>query len=268
MNRQSMDENEWDKIACKWDHATGNGNWFHKYIIYPAILEVLGDPRGKRVIDVGCGNGHLSYMLHSKGALVTGIDKSEEMIHVCKSHHPSINFINMDITNVSDLQSVYDCAIFNNSLQDISGYQDALKNVSKMLKTNGDAIIIIKHPCFHPRIQENGWKICFENDGHYCMTGHGLTSLLEEKEKYTGIYFSMDRYYSNDPHNRDWYGEATTSFTRTLEEYFSAVLSAGFSVSGVFEPKPRPGGKVDHECLYELLTRIPNFLVIHAKRSF
>ena len=268
MNKQSMDECEWDKIAKKWDNATRNGNWFHKYLIYPSILEILGNPEGQKILDVGCGNGHLSYMLHSKGALVTGIDKSEEMIQVCRQNYSYIRFLKMDITKTTDIQSTYDIAIFNNSLQDMEQYQDAIINTRKLLKINGSIIIIIKHPCFHPRLQGNGWKIAFESDGRCSMTGYGLTSLLEEKEKYKGVYFTMDNYYSNAPHCREWYGESTTSFTRTLEEYFHAIISAGFTIGEILEPRPKPDGEIEHKYLYNLLTRIPNFLVIYAKRRF
>ena len=262
-----MNVSEWDPIASKWDRATQNGNWFHKYIIYPSILNIIGNPKGRKVVDIGCGTGHLAYMLHSKGAIVTGIDKSGEMIHICRQHHPEIQFEKMDVTEKCVFHSEFDYAIFNNSLQDMQHYKAGIYNAREMLNKKGSLIIVIKHPCFHPRAEENGWKIVFDNDGHYGITGYGLTSLLEEKEKFSGLYYSMDNYYSRESHTRIWYGESTESFTRTLEEYTGTIISSGFIIKGIYEPRPLSDGKSEHECLYNLLQRIPNFLMINAIRS-
>lgn len=49
---------------------------------YP--FAVLGDVRGKRILDVGCGDGGNSVLLALKGARVTGIDLSSKAIEVAR----------------------------------------------------------------------------------------------------------------------------------------------------------------------------------------
>jgi ubiquinone biosynthesis O-methyltransferase len=44
------------------------------------ILDLIGPPAGRRILDVGCGDGVLAVELASRGATVTGIDASPEMI--------------------------------------------------------------------------------------------------------------------------------------------------------------------------------------------
>lgn len=44
------------------------------------ILELLGEVRGKRVLDVGCGDGDLAVELARRGATVVGLDASPAMI--------------------------------------------------------------------------------------------------------------------------------------------------------------------------------------------
>lgn len=51
------------------------------YSIIPSALGLLGDVRGKRILDIGCGYGLVSRILMEKGAAkVVGIDSSEKMI--------------------------------------------------------------------------------------------------------------------------------------------------------------------------------------------
>ncbi|MBI4058023.1 methyltransferase domain-containing protein, partial [Candidatus Microgenomates bacterium] len=44
---------------------------------YDWILRVAGDIRGKKVLDLGCGDGSLTYLLAKNGAIVTGVDNEE-----------------------------------------------------------------------------------------------------------------------------------------------------------------------------------------------
>ena len=53
---------------------------------YPVVTDLLGDITGKSVLDYGCGTGTFSRFLQSKGASVTGLDVSENMIEVAKSN--------------------------------------------------------------------------------------------------------------------------------------------------------------------------------------
>jgi SAM-dependent methyltransferase len=55
-----------------------------------AALVELGDLRGRRVLDVGCGTGRLAAALaHDAGAKVWGIDASSEMVAVARETVPA-----------------------------------------------------------------------------------------------------------------------------------------------------------------------------------
>jgi 2-polyprenyl-3-methyl-5-hydroxy-6-metoxy-1,4-benzoquinol methylase len=49
------------------------------------ILDLLGDVRGKRVLDVGCGDGDLAVELARRGATVVGLDASPAMIAAARA---------------------------------------------------------------------------------------------------------------------------------------------------------------------------------------
>lgn len=60
------------------------------------ILELVGDVAGRRVLDVGCGDGTFALELAKRGAIVTGIDASAAMIDAAraraKQHNADITF--------------------------------------------------------------------------------------------------------------------------------------------------------------------------------
>jgi ubiquinone biosynthesis O-methyltransferase len=60
------------------------------------VLELIGDVSGRRVLDLGCGDGEFALELTKRGAVVTGIDSSPAMIDAAKKratqHNADITF--------------------------------------------------------------------------------------------------------------------------------------------------------------------------------
>ena len=71
----------WENMAERWDESEGDegSNW-HRALLHPALLRVLGPLTGRQVLDVGCGNGSLARQLARLGAQVTGVDASAPII--------------------------------------------------------------------------------------------------------------------------------------------------------------------------------------------
>jgi 2-polyprenyl-3-methyl-5-hydroxy-6-metoxy-1,4-benzoquinol methylase len=64
-----------------WDESEGDegSNW-HRTLLHPALLRVLGLLAGQGVLHVGCGNGSLARQLARQGAQVTGAEVSASVI--------------------------------------------------------------------------------------------------------------------------------------------------------------------------------------------
>jgi ubiquinone/menaquinone biosynthesis C-methylase UbiE len=57
----------YDKFAKQYSDSHGEvGDYYHRTQIDPAIYKVVGNPRGKTIYDLGCGNGYLSRNLAKK----------------------------------------------------------------------------------------------------------------------------------------------------------------------------------------------------------
>jgi cyclopropane fatty-acyl-phospholipid synthase-like methyltransferase len=45
---------------------------------------MIGDVRGRRILDAGCGHGYLSRMLAARGARVTGVEPAQALYDYAK----------------------------------------------------------------------------------------------------------------------------------------------------------------------------------------
>ncbi|MFW9786205.1 MAG: class I SAM-dependent DNA methyltransferase [Candidatus Thorarchaeota archaeon] len=78
-----------DDVALAYDDAI---DWKARLAReMPFIIKRLGDPTGKRVLDLACGTGRHSVALALAGAEVWGIDNSKVMISRAKEHALSNN---------------------------------------------------------------------------------------------------------------------------------------------------------------------------------
>lgn len=81
-----------------WDTATYTKQFSFVPQYGTAMVDMITHKSGSSLLDLGCGEGSLSAILHSKGFLVTGLDASEEMLAAARKNHPGIPFIQGDAT--------------------------------------------------------------------------------------------------------------------------------------------------------------------------
>jgi 2-polyprenyl-3-methyl-5-hydroxy-6-metoxy-1,4-benzoquinol methylase len=69
----------------------------HAYLM-PPTLKTFRELRVRTVLDLGCGNGAGSAVLHSEGFEVTGCDVSASGIAFARQAHPGIDFFDQDVS--------------------------------------------------------------------------------------------------------------------------------------------------------------------------
>jgi 2-polyprenyl-3-methyl-5-hydroxy-6-metoxy-1,4-benzoquinol methylase len=75
----------WNKIATDWDIQVGeNGDGNRILNSDPVLWKFIGEVNNLKVLDAGCGTGYLSRQLADRGAVVTGIDLSENMVAIAQ----------------------------------------------------------------------------------------------------------------------------------------------------------------------------------------
>ena len=63
-----------------WDAADYDSCGAFVWEYGASLIELLGPRSGERVLDVGCGTGHLTAKIAEAGAYTLGIDASESMV--------------------------------------------------------------------------------------------------------------------------------------------------------------------------------------------
>ena len=130
-----MDKNQiitfFDAMAEGWD---SNQERNEKAIDF--ILTNGGIGEGVSVLDVACGTGILFPDYLNRGAKVTGVDISSEMLRVAREKFPDIKVICAD-AETYNFEDKYDAVMIYNAFPHFPEPQKLLTNLSKALKCGG-----------------------------------------------------------------------------------------------------------------------------------
>ena len=192
---------------------------YHEKVIKPNLLRVIGDSRGKRVLDVACGEGFFSRALTAAGAHVTGADIAPELIAIAKKLGPaSIRYLAAPASRMPLPDESFDAAICVLALQNIKDLSGALAQVSHLLKKGGSFVILLNHPAFRiPRHSQWG----FDPDAH--VQFRRIDRYLSETS------YQIQMHPGSDP------SATTLSYHRPLQVYMKELAKHGFVLAGLEE---------------------------------
>ncbi len=235
----SQNIREWDeKTKFILGRVTDEGDFYRKHFLNPALFSLLGNVKGKTVLDAGCGEGYLCRLLAKRGAEVTGLEPADGLIGSAigreKKEKLGITYIKEDLSKWKSGQKNFDIIVSNMVFMDIPDFKPAIKNCIAALKPKGVFVFSISHPCFD---SEGKW---------------------EENEPYVkvGKYFE---HYSI----QNYIGY---SFHRTLSEYLNFVIEEGCVIKKVLEPG-LPPAIAGSDTKYIRDRNIPNFIVVKTVRE-
>ncbi len=125
----------YDTIAVQWD-AKRQTSSYGLHFLERAIAQC--DARD-RALDIGCGSGgRLMQTILDAGFAVTGLDVSTEMLRLAKAKHPTVEFVQADVTNWTT-ETRYNLIVGWDSLFHLpySSHSPALHQLCGALRENG-----------------------------------------------------------------------------------------------------------------------------------
>ena len=126
-----------DRCASWWDD-----DMIRNEDVIARILDNGGIKPGVQVLDVACGTGVLFPDYLKRGATVTGIDISPEMVKIAQSKFPELRVVCGDVEEVEFDQS-FDCIMVYNAFPHFPEPAQLIQRLAKLLKPGG--ILSIAH---------------------------------------------------------------------------------------------------------------------------
>ncbi len=242
------------EVYAKLINETGTPH--HRAILNPCIETLMGDVQGRRILDAGCGEGYLSRLYAKKGAIVMGVDFSENIIKISKSHSDDVS-VEFKVGDLCDLQDFsdaeFDVILCNLVLLNLECLEASLREFHRVLQPKGFLIFSVVHPAFN-------------------VYGPGYWELGEKKSKSRrriGRHFVMTDYFSEKEFQVQWktrngkkFPQPFSFFHRTVSTYVNSLLQTGFRLLAIEEPRP-----VSDDAFFDRERRVPFFLVLKAGKE-
>lgn len=229
-------------------YAGESGGDVQRYIVAPAILEMIGPANGKEILDLYCGAGYFSRRLASLGAKVTAVDSSERLVGIAREINDRERFrIEYAVAEPTDLSviedSMFDDIVCNMGIMSTRDLGGTVAELARLVKLGGRFIFSIVHPCFC--MPDSCWmrdpdgKLLYEAVDHYFTERWWPSDLV-----------SPVRERSKIKH-------------RTLSTYVNALSARGFNVRRISEPRPT-SDVLTLKPHMEVFERVPAAMVIEA----
>jgi trans-aconitate methyltransferase len=112
----------------EWNAAGYDGKHSFVWKYGEEVIELLAPAPNERILDLGCGTGHLTNRIAASGAAVVGVDSSPAMIESARKNYPELDFVETNATSLS-FDAEFD-AVFSNAtihwIKDQSGLTAAI----------------------------------------------------------------------------------------------------------------------------------------------
>jgi len=179
-------------------------------------LRLLGDVKGKRILEIGCGGGQCSIAFARQGAIVIGIDQSVMQLQyargLAEEEGVRVEFLEGDITTLPQIKSGSEDAVFSAcALGYVEDIATCFAEVARVLKPSGVFVLSVGHPVFGMMSDEDRFRI---------ERGYWDSYSEWEWGRDSGVWM------------RDW--------VRPISQWFDLLRGAGFIVDRILEPKMLP----------------------------
>ncbi|GMU22106.1 MAG: methylase [Phycisphaerae bacterium] len=243
---------DWGPVASWYDELVGeSGSDYHREVVLPGALRLLGLKAGDSCVDIACGQGVLCRILHAQGVRAVGVDAAEPLVRLARQRSESgITYHVGDARDLSFLPAgEFMTAACVLAIQNIHPILPVFQSVNRVLQPAGRLVLVMMHPCFRgPKATGWGWD-----------------------NKATVQYRRVDRYLiprkepivthpGRDP------GRYTWSFHKPIEAYVKALRNAGLLIDAIEEwashrtSPPGPRQAAENSARKE----IPLFMAVRA----
>jgi trans-aconitate methyltransferase len=127
-------------MADRWDSALYDDRHSFVWKKGAELVELLAPVAGERILDLGCGTGHLTAEIAARGAEVIGVDSSPSMVAQARQNFPRLNFQLCDARSFR-FEAPFDAVFSNAVLHWIPEADRVAASVAAVLKPGGRFVL-------------------------------------------------------------------------------------------------------------------------------
>lgn len=222
------------EYAAKVDSAPYNALYER-----PAMLGLLPDLEGRRILDAGCGSGWYAEKLIERGAVLDAIDSSAAMVEHArerlargarKESGPTLQVADL-VDPLPFEDESFDGIVSPLVLHYLRDWRPTLGEMHRVLRPNGWLLFSTHHPA--------------------------ADAALFDTHNYFAVEHVVDHW--------DWVGRVEF-FRRSLTEIVDSVVGSGFVIERLVEPLPTDEFRAAKPDEWERLMHQPEFLMILARK--
>ncbi len=221
---------------------------------------MLGDMKGKKILDMACGQGIFAEQLRDKGAFVTGVDIAKELITLAEEKSKTVkekgtHKVIYHVTSADDLfmlkDESFDVVVCVLALQNIENLQKTISEAKRVLTPKGVFLFVLNHPSFR-NPKQTYWGYNEKDDMQYRR--------VDEYMSESHVRIDMT---PGSIENKKF----TVSFHRPLQVYIKALVKSGMVVTRLEEWVSHRGSERGPRKKAEDKARkeIPLFMCIEGK---
>ena len=253
MRSEEKEEKKNYGIMAKYYHnwrtkANPKGWFYNEYMEMPATLDLLGNVKGKKILDHGCGTGLYLKHLKKKGAKIKGFDLTPEMVEIAKKENPNID-LKLGSAYKIPFKEKFDIVVSSLVFPHLKNWDLALKEIKRVLKKKGTLIFSIANP-----VLDRARVLKISNK---TINKKGII------QREIRDYFKEGKIYARWKNSG---GDVMMpSFHKTYESIIKILIKNGFEILDYSDAKPMKKAEKLFPNEYKIFSQTPNFCVWKVK---
>ena len=221
----------------------------NELIEIPIIKKMLPDLKGKKILDLGCGNGTMSrYFIENGATKVLALDISQNMINEAKEKNSleGITYVIDGMENLDKINEKFDLVFSSLAFHYVEDFNKLIKDISNLLNNNGVLLFSQEHP------------------------NVTATILNPDQKKYVTIgdnrYYYLNNYNNNGKRLLHWNVDGVVKYHRNFSLTLNTIMNNNFELLQIEEST---ASKEAIELIekYKYQKDRPYFLFVKAKRK-
>lgn len=205
-------------------------------------LHLLGDLRGKRVLELGCGGAQCSIAFVKAGATAIGVDFSAEQLafarRLCEREEVRLELRQGDLADLAFLRADSIDLVFSAyTFGYVEDLDRVFRQVHRVLRPGAPLVFSLPHPAYD----------MIDDDAD--------PPLLVRRS-----------YFDRRPIDYQWAGIRFTDYRHTFADLYMGLVRASYRVDLVLEPEPLASGRRS-QFWRDTFTMVPRTLIIRARKE-